>query len=161
MESVSFHIKNKFNIHGFSLFDILIEQEQFEYQHYFKRSVLRIDRDDFELYKHPIIIDLKNKIENEYGFRIKGIFVNLYKDGSNYTPYHKDTYGGTGIFTVSVGGSRQFSVKNDNSKEVTKYILEDGDLFYFNSKFNEENKHSITLTKKNVEPRISIVFFAE
>lgn len=157
---VVFHIKHKFTLHGFTMYDILMNQETFQYIHYFKRSVCRIDICDLdEKWKHPLIIDMKEKIENEFGMKVRGVFLNLYKDGDDYAPYHRDSYGGNGVFTVSVGGKREFLTKNDKTGKITKYMLEDGDLFFFNSEFNKQHKHSIPKRKKLNNPRISIVFF--
>lgn len=111
-----------------------------------------------EKWKHPLAITMKEKIEEEYGMRVRGVFINLYKDGEDYALYHRDSYSGNGVFTVSIGGSRKF-VKHEKSKEVTKYILEDGDLFFFNSEFNKHHKHSIPKVKNLKTSRISVVFF--
>lgn len=155
-----FHIKGKFKLHGFSMYDILITQETFQRLDRYKRSVNRIDAPELvELYKHPLIIDMKRTLEKEYGMNVKGVYLNFYKDGDDYAPYHKDSYGGTGIFTASFGASRYCYTKNDKTKKVTKYLLEDGDLFFFNSEFDKHNKHSIPKTKKVKDPRISVVFF--
>lgn len=159
-EQVVFHDKKKFTLHGFSMYDILISQEKFQYVNYFKRSVNRIDLHDLDSkWKHPLIIDMKEKIESDYGVKVLGVFINLYKDGQDYAPYHRDTYGCTGVFTVSIGGSRKFYTKHENTGKVEKYILEDGDLFFFNSEFNKHHKHSIPKVKSMNDPRISVVFF--
>ena len=156
-----FHEKHVFTLHGFTMFDILLKQEKFQHVDFFKRSVCRIDSEDLkssEKWKHPLIIDMKDKIEDKYGMLVRGVFVNLY-EGDDYAPYHHDTYGGKGVFTVSVGGTRMFYTKNETTDVVTKHLLEDGDLFYFNSDYNKIHKHSIPKLKKYKDPRISIVFF--
>lgn len=159
--SVWFHEKKKFTLHGFTMYDVLITQEKFQYVDYFKRSVLRIDLPEelCEKWMHPLIGSMRDRIEEDYGMKVKGIFGNHYKDGE-YAPYHKDSYGdGKGVFTVSIGGTRMFYTKNDKTGVVTKHKLEDGDLFYFNSQFNSVHKHSIPKLKSYQDPRISVVFF--
>lgn len=156
--STWFHEKAKFTLHGFTMYDVLITQEQFQRVEFFKRSVLRIDI-PYEKWMHPLIGSIHTRIENEYGMVVKGIFVNHY-DGDDYAPYHKDSYGdGKGVFTVSIGGTRMFYTKNDKTGLVTKHKLEDGDLFYFNSQFNSIHKHSIPKLKSYKDPRISVVLF--
>lgn len=161
-ESVILHEKRKFISNtNESLYDTLKNQEQFQYINLFKRSVNRIDirGDNVEKITHPLLSNMRDKIENEYGMRVLGIFLNYYKD-DDYAPYHRDTYGdGKGVFTVSLGGTRMFYTKNDDTKVVTKYKLEDGDLFYFNSQFNAKHKHSVPKLKSYKDPRISVVFF--
>ena len=57
---VMFHEKHKFTLHGFTMFEILLKQENFQYVDYFKRSVCHIDISYLkEKYKHPLIIDMK------------------------------------------------------------------------------------------------------
>ncbi|MDD4930858.1 MAG: hypothetical protein PHG66_01730 [Candidatus Colwellbacteria bacterium] len=161
--SMWFHEKGKFTLHGFTMYDVLITQEQFQYVEYFKRSVLRIDLPEglSEKWRHPLIGSMRDRIENEYGMKVKGVFGNHYeKEGNDYAPYHKDSYGdGKGVFTVSIGGTRMFYTKDDKTGVVTKHKLDDGDLFYFNSQFNSKHKHSIPKLKSYKDPRISIVFF--
>lgn len=162
-ESVCFHEKGKFTFRDFNAYDVILKQEKFKPSKYFKRSVLKIDLPEelSEKWMHPFIRTMKNKIENDYGMEVTGIFGNLYEnDGNDYAPYHKDTYTDVkGVFTVSFGGTRMFYIKNDETKIVTKHKLEDGDLFYFNSQFNSKHKHSIPKFKSYKNPRISIVFF--
>jgi len=160
--SMFFHEKGKFTLHGFTMYDVLITQEKFQYIEFFKRSAMRIDLPEglSEKWMHPLIGSIRDKIEDEYGMKVKGIFGNHYENGNHYAPYHKDTYGeGKGVFTVSIGGTRMFYTKNDKTGLVAKHKLEDGDLFYFNSQFNDKHKHSIPKLKTYNDPRISIVFF--
>lgn len=160
-EGVMFHEKHIFTLHGYTMFDILLKQENFQYVDFFKRSVCRIVIEDLKLsekWKHPLIIDMKEKIEEKYGMLVRGVFLNLY-EGDNYAPYHRDTYNGNGVFTVSVGGARMLYNKNESTGVVTKHLLEDGDLFYFNNDFNNVHKHSIPKLKSYTDHRISVVFF--
>ena len=96
--------------------------------------------------------------------RVLGVFLNLYEgndsyEGEDYSPYHKDKYCKNGVFTVSVGGLRLLYTRNENTNIITKHLIEDGDLLFFNNDFNNIHKHSIPKLKKYGDPRISIVFF--
>ena len=143
------------------MFDILLLEQEFQYLNYFKRSVCKIDLEDLnEKWKHPLVIDMKEKIQDQYGVRVKGVFVNLYNSGDDYAPYHKDSYENiNGVFMVSIGGSREFLTKNDETNKITKYLLEDGDLLFFNNHFNNIHKHSIPKRKKMNDKRISVVYY--
>jgi len=159
-DSVFFHIKNKYTLYGFSIYDVILQELTLEYNDRFKRYVQRLERHELaERWKFPLVSDLCRKIEDEYGMSVKGIFINHYLDPDNYTPFHRDNYGGNGVFTISLGNSRMFYTKNDKTNEVVKHQLDDGDLFYFNSAFDAEHRHSIPKLVKFREPRISIVFF--
>lgn len=96
----------------------------------------------------------------------KGIWMNLYRDGKDYTPYHKDSYDAN-VYVLSLGATRTLRFKKDvkGSKSID-YEINDGDLYGFTKKINNEYKHSIPkLTKKQMNDnkwngeRISIVFF--
>lgn len=157
-EAVHFHIKQFYTIQGaVSLYDLVRSEVQFHYHHFCKRNVARIDEDQFHAY--PVLSQLKQHIESTYGVQSTGAFVNWYQNGDHYAPYHRDSYGGTGVFTVSLGGARMMCTKADDSGKVDKYLLEDGDLFFFNTEFNRSHKHSIPKLKSYQSPRISIVLF--
>jgi alkylated DNA repair dioxygenase AlkB len=106
------------------------------------------------------IVDIGNQLLNKYKLNktVKSIFFNLYENGQKKTPYHKDSYN-KDVFTLSLGSTRKFRIKNDLTGKSTGFDLKDGDSFYFTQKFNKEYKHAIMPTKKNVGQRISIVFF--
>jgi len=87
-----------------------------------------------------------------------GSFVNLYENGSQKTPYHKDSYGAD-VFTLSLGATRRFRIKRDYDNHSIGFDLEDGDCFFFTEAFNSLWKHSIQPTKKSVGQRISVVLF--
>jgi len=89
-----------------------------------------------------------------------GAFVNLYENGSQKTPYHKDSYG-TDVFTLSLGATRRFRIKRDYDNHSIGFDLEDGDCFFFTEAFNSLWKHSVQPTKKSVGQRISVVLFVK
>jgi len=127
----------------------------------FKRQTCRMNMD--EVNQHTIL----NKLVRDCmscdprfdGRRVEGIFCNYYEDGSNYTPYHQDSYGGN-VLTVSFGGSRDLLVKPIEGGKSDKYTCEDGDIVVFSEQWDFKNKHSIPKRSKG-EPRISIVLFFE
>ncbi len=98
-------------------------------------------------------------IRRDYNMKVLGVFANYYKDGDHYAPYHKDSYGSNAL-TISFGGAREFLVKDEEGK-VEKYLLENGDVCYFNSQFNDTHKHSVPIRKKMNDPRISLLFFVD
>lgn len=97
-------------------------------------------------------------MEKYSDFVIDGVWTNLYRNSKDYTPYHQDNYGAH-IFTLSFGSTRMCYIKSIKTKEITKYTLKSGDLFYFDTVFDSQNLHCIP-SGKDDEPRISIVFFA-
>ena len=129
----------------------------------FKRLVYRASPDD------PIYQSLNNIIHSLEANGIntpKGIFLNLYRDENDLTPYHKDTYG-VDIFTLSLGATRTLRFKPDNRDlRSFDYRINSGDLYGFTQAINATHQHMIPKpTKKQLEEpawqgaRISIVFF--
>jgi hypothetical protein len=163
-EESIFHEKGVFKLHGYSMYELLLAEIPFKRNPTFKRCVHRFDLPDIvdnQLSERPLVIDIKKRIETTYGVKIRGAFANLYENGDDYAPYHKDSYQGvSGIFTASFGAMRDFYTKNDHTNEVKKYSLGDGDLLYFNSEFNKAHKHMIPKHKYLKDGRISIVYFA-
>jgi len=157
-------IKNKFNLlHGYSMYEVLLTQEQFVYNDFFKRSVLRLDSEELiEKWKHPLVVDIKEKLQKEYNCSISSAFLNKYITEEDYCKYHQDTYQDVNIiFIISLGGARKFYTKHNETGEVIKYDFEDGDLMIFNDEFNKNHKHSVPKLKKYKDPRISIVMFGK
>lgn len=107
-----------------------------------------------------VLEELQQIFEDMFRCTVSGIFCNFYESGAEWCPPHQDSYGNH-VFTLSLGGTRDFVCENIATKEKTKYTLQSGDIFYFNQEFNSKNKHSIPKTKKQVQPRISVVFFTD
>jgi alkylated DNA repair dioxygenase AlkB len=104
----------------------------------------------------PELVEVVIHIQEKYG-SIMSVWMNYYRDGRDYTPYHKDSYNCT-VVSVSFGDTREFKVRNKSGIE-TSYMLSNGDIFVFDEEFNRENQHSIPKAGKNIGPRISLVFF--
>lgn len=152
---VFFIEKGKVAIEG--IMDILLQDLNFEYVPFFKRKVCRIDQKDLE--SSSVIRDMIDMIRKDYNMKTLGVFANYYEDGNQYAPYHKDSYE-TSALTISFGGSREFLVKDEEGK-VTKHLLENGDVCFFNNVFNDNHKHSVPIRKKMNDPRISLLFFVD
>jgi alkylated DNA repair dioxygenase AlkB len=106
-----------------------------------------------------IVIDIKNKVERMEHVTIHGVFLNLYQNGNDYCPYHRDQYG-TDVYTISLGATRDLLVKPDGKGETKKITLKSGDLYYMAEKLHADHKHSIPKRAGIHLPRISVVFFA-
>lgn len=122
------------------------------HRHYFRYDYLETHS------RIPVLDNLIVDVEHQLDVKIIGAFCNYYKDGNDYTPYHKDSCN-SDIITVSFGESRDFYFKHDKTGERTHIELNDGDLIYFPNSVNKDYKHSIPIRKKSKNPRISIVLF--
>ena len=86
------------------------------------------------------------------------MWCNLYETGSDWTPYHRDSYDCT-VVTVSFGGTRRFLTKG--AEGVVEYQLANGDVFVFAQHFNDQHTHGIPKTTRSVQPRVSLVVFCD
>lgn len=118
------------------------------------RLVYRYDPSD----NIPILQTLSNLIETECKVTVIGIFCNLYRNGADYTPYHRDSYNQGKTYMMSFGESRTLLFKKGKDKALY-FNQNHGDLFFFDSDTNRQYKHSIPKRKKVTNPRISVVFF--
>jgi alkylated DNA repair dioxygenase AlkB len=112
-------------------------------------------------------LDYVNSIEKEREIEsgidyidYNGLLVNWYTKGSDYIGYHSDDEKGLNgnIWTISIGGTRRFKIQSKNRVEKDDYTLDvsDKDVIVMCGEMQKNYKHSITKTKKLVEPRISI-----
>lgn len=98
-------------------------------------------------------------IQQRFQTNVKGIFLNWYKDGNDYCPYHSDRYG-TNVYTISLGGTRDLLIKqNGRGTRAEKFTLKSGDLYFMSNKMQSTHKHSIPKRKKVNSERMSVVFF--
>jgi len=88
--------------------------------------------------------------------------LNLYPDGDSSLAYHKDNEPemekDSLIVSFSLGETRKFYLKNDSTKKVEKFFVEEGDILIMEPLCQKEWTHSIPKEKKKVNPRISLTF---
>ena len=106
----------------------------------------------------PNLIEVVSTIQEKYG-NISSVWMNLYRDGSDHCPYHRDSYDCT-VVTVSFGSNRTFKIKDKLSRE-TSFTLSNGDIFMFDKAFNDTHQHSIAKTTARTGTRVSLVFFCQ
>ena len=61
---------------------------------------------------NDIIFQLVQLLQNKKSVQVCGVFINYYKNGNDYCPYHKDSYG-TDVYTISLGETRDLLIKPD------------------------------------------------
>jgi len=104
-------------------------------------------------------IERRLNLEENY---FNACLLNLYPDGDSSLSYHKDDEPEMDKFapivSFSLGATRKFYLKNDETKEVEKIVHNEGELLIMNYPTQEEWTHSIPKEKKVKEPRISLTF---
>lgn len=136
------------------LFRIIINNTKWYTNHYFKRHVSHYR------YNFPQLNNIFIDIEKQFSRKVTGAFLNCYKDGSEYAPYHADKYD-CDTCLLSLGTTRVLRYKENKTKENVDYVLNSGDLLFIPNTINNNYKHSLLQTKKVKTPRISILIFLE
>eukprot|EP01026_Neomeris_dumetosa_P054748 TRINITY_DN4936_c0_g1_i12.p3 TRINITY_DN4936_c0_g1~~TRINITY_DN4936_c0_g1_i12.p3 ORF type:complete len:226 (-),score=10.74 TRINITY_DN4936_c0_g1_i12:1146-1823(-) len=121
------------------------------------RLVYRYDSDARENAPIVILEELMLKLETLMATKVTGVWCNLYRNGKDHTPYHRDEYGAH-VMTLSLGAIRKFLMKT-NDGDVTSYQLQHGDMFYFSPQQDRLHKHSIPKQNNGAGQRVSLVFF--
>lgn len=85
---------------------------------------------------------------------------NFYRDGNDSVSWHADNENGLGpvIGSLSLGASRVFSIRHNETREVTRVVLDHGDLVVMRGNFQATYQHSVPKTKRQVGPRINLTF---
>lgn len=121
----------------------------------------------FNIYKLPLINwtntigKIRNKILSEYSnkYSIDYGLVHYYHDNIAKIAWHYDKEAlKSNIYSVSIGGTRRFCLRDKITKEVLTFDLEDGDLFVMKIGCQDKYEHCIKSIKAFNEPRISITF---
>lgn len=108
------------------------------------------------------LLKCRQKLEEEYGESLPTCLVNMYRDGKDSVGWHKDDESIFGsnpaIFTVSLGDTRRFMLKNPETKDTKKFDLANGDLLLFSGEYTNKWVHTLAKTGKPVGIRISLTY---
>ena len=112
---------------------------------------------------HPLLIELKEKIELQTGYLFNSVLANYYRDGQDSNGWHSDNEKELGpnpiIASISLGAERNFHIKHRNDKESKmKLILQNGSLLTMYGAMQHHWLHQIAKTKRPVGPRINLTF---
>ena len=126
-----------------------------------------IFKQTFDIYKLPLIDwsftvnEIRNKILTNYSdlYPIDYGLVHYYSDSNANISWHSDKEAlKSNIYSVSIGGTRCFCLRDKMSKKVLTFNLFDGDLFVMKIGCQDKYEHCIKSIKLFNEPRISITF---
>ena len=108
------------------------------------------------------LIDIREKIAKETGFETNSVLLNLYENGKEEIRWHSDKEDILGdnpiIPMINLGASRTFWLRNKETGETEKYLLNNGDLFIMLENCQKNWLHAILKEKEVVEPRISLTY---
>jgi alkylated DNA repair dioxygenase AlkB len=116
---------------------------------------------------HPVLLDIKSRIETVCDRSFNGVLLNYYRDGNDGMSWHADDERELGknpvIGSVSFGGTRKFSFKHKHkthpkNKKIVDIDLTHGSLLLMTGACQSFWLHRIAKTKKQVEPRVNLTF---
>ena len=111
----------------------------------------------------PLIMYIKNEIENVCPENFTTVLLNNYRDGRDSNGWHADNEKELGrnpiIASVSFGSERVFQMKHNSIKELKQnIILEHGSLLIMKGTTQHFWKHQIPKTAKPISERINLTF---
>lgn len=112
---------------------------------------------------NPLIMNIKNKIEEVCDENFTTVLLNLYRDGKDSNGWHADNEKELGqnpiIASISFGAERFFHLQHNSIKEnKLKINLEHGSLLVMKGTTQHFWKHQIPKTAKPIESRINLTF---
>lgn len=113
----------------------------------------------------PELTYLRDKLRSELGVDFNSVLANYYEDGSNSIGWHGDREEELGptennkiIASVSLGGLRQFGLRNRKLNKSHIVDLQDGSLVIMAGETQKHCQHCIFKTKDKVKPRLNLTF---
>lgn len=109
---------------------------------------------------HPSLVNLKTSLELNFGVKISPqCFINLYRDGNDYCPYHSHP-NFPDSFLISLGCTRDFLLKK-NGEKCQKFSMANGNILFVPKTVHKDHKHSVPKRKNVTGVRISIILYVE
>lgn len=108
----------------------------------------------------PELLQVRDKLKQDLGIQFNSALANLYVDGSHSVGWHADNEDQIGpvIASISLGGLREFGIKNPALNKQYSVELQTGSLLVMAGQTQKHCKHCIFKTAKLVSPRINLTF---
>lgn len=110
----------------------------------------------------PLLLDVKQRVETAAGHTFNSLLLNYYRSGQDSIGYHADDEPELGtnpvIGSLSFGGTRQFVLKHNDTKEKLTYELAHGSLLIMAGTCQHFWKHALPKTTRDVGERINLTF---
>ncbi len=112
----------------------------------------------------PLLLDLKQRIEQQANARFNCVLVNYYRDGQDSVGWHADDESQLGeqpvIASLTLGGVRPFCLRHQSDKSVkaVQLHLAHGSLLVMRPPTQQYWHHQIPKTTKFNAPRLNLTF---
>ena len=105
---------------------------------------------------------LCQRIEKATNSEFNCVLINLYRNGFDSNGWHADNEKELGlnpiIASLSLGATRRFDLKHNETSKKFSIDLHSGDLLWMDNQIQNFYKHQIAKTKRVLEPRINLTF---
>lgn len=111
--------------------------------------------------KSSIIRKIRRQVEEFTGTSYDYCLVNIYRDGTDYIPWHNDKEAlNTGVVSVSLGQRRKFRLRKitETTGYEEEFCLGQGDLLYMKPGCQAHYKHCVPKELKIKGSRINLTF---
>ncbi len=114
----------------------------------------------------PQILAIRNELEKQLSDKLNKpvkfhhVLVGLYPNGEKAIEWHSDEMVSDNdiIANVSLGATRTFSVRYNDSKEQYNFSMKHGDVIVFDGYTNSQTEHTVPAEPHVTEPRVSLTF---
>ena len=110
----------------------------------------------------PMLRDMRDRCEEATTARFNGVLANYYRNGFDHMGWHADDEPANGpapiIASVSLGATRRFDFRHNETKEVVCVDLTHGSLLVMSELSQHRWKHRIPKTTRSPLPRINLTF---
>jgi alkylated DNA repair dioxygenase AlkB len=111
----------------------------------------------------PELLSLKERIEQEFGYRFNGVLLNLYRNQNDSVAWHRDKENRYGkrpvIASISLGQTRNFDFrKKDHHQSKYSLPLPHGSLLIMKGDLQEHWEHRIAKSTLPMKERINLTF---
>lgn len=111
----------------------------------------------------PILLKIKERIEEKVQVRFNGVLLNLYRNHDDSMGWHRDNEKELGpnpvIGSVSLGATRRFLLRHCERKDLKVELeLKDGSFLLMKGKTQHFWQHSVPKESSAAGPRINLTF---
>ena len=111
---------------------------------------------------HPLLLGLKNKLEDHFRQEFNSVLANAYRDGKDSMGWHSDDEPELGakplVASLSLGSERRFLVRKKGDSRSSGLALEHGSLLLMKQGCQEIYQHSLPKTRQQSGLRINLTF---
>lgn len=110
----------------------------------------------------PLLIEIKNNIEQFTRHEFNSVLCNLYRNGQDSMGWHADKEPELGknpcIVSLSLGEERLFKLRHNKSKQTVDIVLSNGSLLLMGGELQYHWRHAVPKTQKPKSERINLTF---